>query len=498
MRVSSGGWWTDGPGVPGSALSECLTAATAAPSVHNSQPWLFQPLPAGIDVYADRGRQLAVLDPTGRELHLSLGAAIFNVRVAVALHGWLPELRLRPRQRTADLVARITPGSPKAASVTVRTLAAAIARRRSNRWPFTGLAVPSDVQAELVAAAAAEGAVLDVIDPRARRYVLGLVRVAEQQWRDDPAYRRELAAWTRDDPGRGDGIPAGAVGPRSVNNALPMRDFGLMRPNAAGRTVFEARPVIAVLYGGDTPTQWLRAGQALQRVLLTATARGVAASLLTQPLEIPDLRKRLADPASGRPAQAVIRFGYSRRLVARAPRRALSDVVVRPILPDDAGQLAEAIRTADADTLRRRFLAGAPKIAPELLAHLTKVDYVRRLALVAAAADTGQGVAIARYEPAGQGVAEVAVAVDPAWRRIGLATALIQMLAAAAIDHGIHTFTATYLAENRPVAALRALAGENGRQLIRQGIAEIAVPLDRGVAGTSHAACQQRRLGERP
>jgi RimJ/RimL family protein N-acetyltransferase len=90
---------------------------------------------------------------------------------------------------------------------------------------------------------------------------------------------------------------------------------------------------------------------------------------------------------------------------------------------------------------------------------------------------TGRGVAIARYESVGEGVAEIAVVVDPAWRRAGLATALIEMLAEAALDRGIHTFSATYLAENRPVAALLAHAG--GRQLIRQGIAEAAIALDR-------------------
>jgi GNAT superfamily N-acetyltransferase len=107
------------------------------------------------------------------------------------------------------------------------------------------------------------------------------------------------------------------------------------------------------------------------------------------------------------------------------------------------------------------------------------VDYVRRFALAAADPETGQGVAIARYEPLDEGVAEVAVVVDPGWRRVGLATVLVEMLAEAALDRGIHTFSADYLAENRPVAALRALADGPGRQLIEQGVAEFAVALNR-------------------
>jgi RimJ/RimL family protein N-acetyltransferase len=154
-------------------------------------------------------------------------------------------------------------------------------------------------------------------------------------------------------------------------------------------------------------------------------------------------------------------------------------VAIRPLIPSDAPDLATAILTADPDTLRRRFLGAPPRVTPALLARLTTLDYIHRFALVAIDDRHGQGVGIARYEATGAGGAEVAVVVDPAWRRVGLATALVELLAQAALDRGIHEFSASYMAENRPVAALLALTGDTGRQLIREGIAEIAVALDR-------------------
>jgi GNAT superfamily N-acetyltransferase len=153
------------------------------------------------------------------------------------------------------------------------------------------------------------------------------------------------------------------------------------------------------------------------------------------------------------------------------------EVFIRPIVPDDAGELAEAIKTADPDTLRRRFLGSAPPVTSKVLEHLTVVDYRTRFALVAWDATTGRGVGVARYEGLGDGTAEVAVAVDPAWRRVGLAAILVDMLAEAAIERGIHRFTASYRADNRPVAAL--LAGVGGASLIRHGIAESEIALDR-------------------
>lgn len=175
------------------------------------------------------------------------------------------------------------------------------------------------------------------------------------------------------------------------------------------------------------------------------------------------------EPAPGYPV------AYQRWLRLRDGRT----VRVRPILPSDAPELAEAIRTADADTLHRRFLGAPPRVTPALLSRLTTVDYVRRFALVAFDPTTERGVAIARYEPLEEGVAEFAVAVDSSWRRVGLATALVEMLAEAALERGIHSFGASYLAENRPIAALLAHAGPGVKQLIQHGITELAITLDR-------------------
>jgi RimJ/RimL family protein N-acetyltransferase len=166
---------------------------------------------------------------------------------------------------------------------------------------------------------------------------------------------------------------------------------------------------------------------------------------------------------------------YERRLLLRDGRT----VSVRPILPSDAPELAEAIHTADTDTLRRRFLGAPPRMTPRLLAWLTTVDYVRRFALVAFDPATEHGIAVARFEPIEEGVAEVAVAVDPAWRRVGLATQLVELLAEAALERGIHSFGASYLAQNRPVEAMLARTGSGAKHLIAHGVAELAVALDR-------------------
>jgi GNAT superfamily N-acetyltransferase len=155
-------------------------------------------------------------------------------------------------------------------------------------------------------------------------------------------------------------------------------------------------------------------------------------------------------------------------------------VQIRPILPSDAPELAEAIRTADAETLHARFLGGPPPLTDAVLAALTRVDYVSRFALVARA--RRRGVAVARYAtlpPSGDrsAVADVAVVVAPEWRRVGLATALVQLLARRAQECDITDFTALFLADNRPVTEL-AHEG-HARVVIREGAAQLYAPLTR-------------------
>ena len=150
-------------------------------------------------------------------------------------------------------------------------------------------------------------------------------------------FRDELAQLTGD-PGSGSGIPPAAFGPHPAKGNPPVRDFTLGGTEPAGaepavaqrggipsadgpRERFERHPQLMMLFTNrDEPSDWLRAGQALQRALLTATTLGASTSFLTQPLELADLAFRY-DPQYGhlrRPAGLTGHAGLSvhRRLDA--------------------------------------------------------------------------------------------------------------------------------------------------------------------------------------
>ncbi len=127
-------------------------------------------------------------------------------------------------------------------------------------------------------------------------------------------------------------------------------------------------------------------------------------------------------------------------------------VWIRPILPTDSTDLADAIAHADSETLLHRFFTAAPNLSEKQIRYLAEVDYHRRLALVAVD-EEDRGAAVARYEcHPGCDIAEVAVAVAPEWRSGGLATELLRRLEVPARRNGLQTLDAVYLPENRPVA----------------------------------------------
>jgi nitroreductase len=202
---------------------------------------------------------------------------------------------------------------------------AAISARRTNRRPFSPRRVPPGVIAELVQAARLEGASLQLPGHSETQRLLSLVADAERDLLGDPGYRAELARWAGGER-TADGIPGGALGSRDPRGSTPVRDFAARPAGALGYEWFEDEPQLAVLSTvSSTPADWLRAGQALERVLLTATARGIAAAPLTQPLETGDAWQ-VRNPLSAGSPQLILRIGYGLP-VPPTPRRPVSEVL---------------------------------------------------------------------------------------------------------------------------------------------------------------------------
>ncbi|KFG06304.1 Acg family FMN-binding oxidoreductase [Streptomyces scabiei] len=323
-------------------VTDLVSDATAAPSMHNAQPWRFHFLTDErvLLLRADLGRAMRRTDPTHRALHIGCGAALFNLRVAAAHAGLSPLVRLLPDPGDPRLLAAVhlaaalpaDVGEPTTDEQELARLYPAIHRRHTSRYPFDDRDVPEDVRSRLRVAAAREAAELAFPGAWHLDTVMELVRDAESRDTLDPGGREDLERWTRLGPEADvatDGVPEYAFGPRRRGGKAPARDFAGRRPVAdRGSTAFESSPHLALLYTrGDALLDWLRAGQALEHVLLEATTAGLAGALTSHPLENDDLRTLVRDPVSGRGyVQMVLRLGYGPHGPA-TPRRPVRDVL---------------------------------------------------------------------------------------------------------------------------------------------------------------------------
>jgi len=308
-----------------------VVRATLAPSIHNTQPWRFVLRSGVLDVYADHSRQLLVLDPTGRQLHLSVGCAVFNARVSLAASGTNPAVRRLPDPAQLTLLASIDVGD-EAVDRELAVLDPVIGLRQTNRRRFASGEVPPEVVNTLVSAAEREGAILDPVDLEDDRMALArLVQRADSLEISDAAYRAELRAWTTTDPDRRDGVRALVV-PHvdgTAGDDIPIRDFDSQGKGGLPAETRSGRDQCLLILGttSDRPEAWLRAGAALERVWLEATRAGYVASLFSQPVEVAMIRAQLrSDLRLSMQPHMVIRVGRA-PVTPASRRRHVADVL---------------------------------------------------------------------------------------------------------------------------------------------------------------------------
>lgn len=316
---------------------QVVDLAARAPSVHNSQPWRFVAGRSELDLYADRARQLTVLDPTGRQLTISCGAALGFAELAVCALGYSRCTELLPSEDD-DHLARLTIGPPAAVGADELALVREIGRRRTVRDRFNGVPLTVTEKATLNRDAQANGAWLHWLVSEPQRVAVAvLTDRADRIEHADSAVRAELARWSRDGAIADDGIAPGVLpdlptGLRSSD--VPLRDFGVPLADAdvadpQHLPLPAERPDLAVLYTRyDGPINWLQAGRALATVWLRATQLQLAASPVGQALDLPWTRRRLlAELGVAGSPQLVMRFGHASLSGSFSSRRPVSHVL---------------------------------------------------------------------------------------------------------------------------------------------------------------------------
>jgi nitroreductase len=309
---------------------QVIRLAGLAPSLHNSQPWRFRILPHLIELHADPKRRLPVADPDDRELRLACGAALFNLRLALEQAGIRPVVTLLPHLAAANTQAEVRSGGQPQHRLDDLRCYEAIPERHSHRNPFRDTPVSAEDRHLLMRAVQEEHGWLHVVQPAERGALEGLVHRANRAQTADARFRAELAAWTGRSDEATEGIPVSVAGPKpEPQDQWVHRDFTAGQTERAPSTKFEPHPLLVVLCTHHSSRETdLQAGQALQRLWLTATAQGLVASVLSQVVEVAETREELRRLLGGNVTpQALMRIGHGAPSAA-SPRREASDMLI--------------------------------------------------------------------------------------------------------------------------------------------------------------------------
>lgn len=311
-------------------VRSALSLASRAPSVHNTQPWLWRVGDESLHLYADRARHLVHTDPDQRDLLLSCGAALHHAVVGLAALGWQSRITRLPNPADPNHLAsiRVLPQEPSELDV---VLAAAIPRRRTDRRVYSYWPVPRADIATIGMRVARMGVQMRRVDLSTDVKAI----VAEAVWKHvhDGDYLGELTMWSGRYASKA-GVPARNTPNSDPAAALPSRLFAGAAldqpPNASAE--HDHAVVLALGTGADDPVSRLRVGEATSIALLTSTALGLSSCPVTEPLEIAETRDAIRSEVFGgvEYPQMMLRVGWApvgADPLPSTPRRPIEDVV---------------------------------------------------------------------------------------------------------------------------------------------------------------------------
>ncbi|WP_435770855.1 Acg family FMN-binding oxidoreductase [Nocardioides sp. SYSU DS0651] len=310
-------------------VTRLVKLACHAPSVHNTQPWLWEYDGSRLALRADMARHLPAEDPDGRNLTISCGAALHHLQFAARTLGWATAVWRLPDVADLTVLAHVAVGRSDRPEVSSEDLDL-LRRRCTDRRRFTAWPVPDDRLQALCDLAEPWGVRAQPITSMSARFRLEVLANRAVSYVElDGRRLREQARWV----GRAgdDGIPV-AVLPDSPE---PLRARSRFRAGVledARMALGGGDAVVALGGDSDDVGSWLRTGEALSALWLEATRQGLSIVPLSQPIEVETTRQELEDAVldGGFRPHILLRVGWQaigRSELPRTPRRPVGEVL---------------------------------------------------------------------------------------------------------------------------------------------------------------------------
>lgn len=314
-------------------MTELVRLATLAASSHNTQPWKFRIRERSVTLLPDFARRCPVVDPDDSHLFKSLGCAAENLVHAGAARGHAAEVHFDPAQEA--VVVRFE----RSASIRPGDLFHAIPRRQCTRTAYDGSALASEHLKLLERAGQGAGVRTIILTARPQLdSVIEYVTRGNEAQLTDPAFRAELEAWIRFNPGEalrtGDGLSGRTGGKPSLPRWFAKTIIGLiLRPNAQAdadaKNIRTSAAVAVFVAAREDRAAWVEAGRAFERFALRAAALDIRCAFVNQPIEVRSLRPQFESSLGLDREHALLMVRVGRAPLAPfSLRRPLEEVIV--------------------------------------------------------------------------------------------------------------------------------------------------------------------------
>ncbi len=317
---------------PSVQMRELVRYATLAASGHNTQPWQFAIKENAIEIHPDYTRHLPAVDPSDRELWISLGCALENLLVAARATGYAPEVTYPD---AADFIhIRLSTNTPQGGA-----LFDAIPLRQNTRSAYDGQRIKVADLDQVQALPLEPGVVLHFVTNSTNlQTVLEYVNQGNLSQYADKAFVAELIDWIRftkkESLASLDGLYTRSSGNPEVPRWLGQMFVAGTKPqqqaDADAKKLRSSPGAVVVASAADDKSAWVRTGQVYERMALKLTSLNIKSAFLNQPIEVAKVRTQFQSALGlgGALPQLLVRFGYADAM-PRSLRRPVEQVLMQ-------------------------------------------------------------------------------------------------------------------------------------------------------------------------
>lgn len=312
-------------------IKDAVRLACRAPSLHNTQPWLWVVDDGELQLFLDPSRVM-LSDPSAREALIGCGAALDHLQVAMAAGGWESHIDRFPNPNDPNHLASIRFTPMDYVTDGDRYRADAILLRRTDRLPFIAPMHWASFEPVLRNAVDGDAVHVDVMSDDMHSCLAEASQLAESLRLYDSKYHAELDWWTARFE-MSEGIPYSSLISAAESDRVDVGRVFPVTHNSERRTeVPEDNSALLLLStDDDSRAAALASGEALSAVLLECTMAGLATCTVTHITEIRATREMVEAcmEHDGVP-QVLIRVGVTpaiEEVPPPTPRRPLDEVL---------------------------------------------------------------------------------------------------------------------------------------------------------------------------